>query len=251
MWHSSESLIAATISRLDLAGSLRTAVIESSKDIVYEHVKDHFFDTFSGKLTDVLLNLGAETAGRIASQMGVRFIKAIWTQNNIVTKQLERLVREPFRTGLRTAQEAFLLPFEDDQQREFRERRLETAINKLEEAQSLLKGSNTLSHDKFIICLMISVCSSNVRGGSHHARAKAYECINMIEDALIPIHKNIKMYQRDIEEHYRESEECSGERVAEPGSMVEFWQKNLSENIAIENNLRDLQAVLSIMTQVK
>jgi hypothetical protein len=59
-------------------------------------------------------------------------------KTDVIAKKLDRLITEPFITGTRMANEAISLPFSNRDEQVFREKRFDSAIDKLEEARTIV-----------------------------------------------------------------------------------------------------------------
>lgn len=188
-WVPEETRIAEFVTRIDWRSGVREILLRTTDASLKELAKGHMKEilegeTFKEVAGDLLKKVGIEVAGTIASVIGVGCLKSIWKQNDAISKELNLLIREPFQTGSRMANEALDLPYRDEREQAFREALLFEAFLKLEAARTFLKKPNKLSNDRFTIAFLQSQCAYQTRGGNHIAAQRVDESLGLLGSVI-------------------------------------------------------------------
>jgi hypothetical protein len=156
--------------------------------------------------SEVFKKVSGEVAGAVASIVGIGIIKSIWTQNNAMARELNRLIREPFQTGTRIANKAIGLRYDNEREQDVREKLLMEAFVTLEKARTLLKKPHKVTHDRFTISFLQSQCAYQTRGGKHLAVDYFAECIEILDKVTKSLETDQDRWQKEVEKYERTRE---------------------------------------------
>lgn len=101
-----EDRITTFVTQIDWRPGAREILLKTTdivlKNLAQEYVKQIIeSETFKSMASEVFKKVSGEVAGAVASIVGIGIIKSIWTQNDAMARELNRLIREPFQTGTR------------------------------------------------------------------------------------------------------------------------------------------------------
>jgi len=169
---------------------IQDAVHDAIKDAVKSYAKAVTKEALKDQLSTILQDLSADLAGAFLGSISSTLLKSLLNIQNKVAVNLNKLIREPFETGTRVAQEALSYTWKDEDERLFRERQLHFAIQKIEEAITLSRGSKEYQRELIYLLLLQGLCSNEIRGGQPLVRQRFSAVAKTLES------ESQKLYQR-------------------------------------------------------
>ena len=160
---------------------VRGAVSEGVADALNNAGKDAAMEMLSNRVSEVLKDVGSEVVGKIFGSVIGNLLKHLLNVQDSISTKLDDLIAAPLRTGVRAAQEALDLPWEDEAQQRFREERLKFAIQELDRALTLSERIKNPDVSQFYILFLQGLCAGETTGGMRLARVKLYKVAERLE----------------------------------------------------------------------
>lgn len=156
------------------------AIHDAIKDAVKSYAKSATKEALKDQVSIILQDMGADLVSAFLGSIASSILKSVLRIQNQVAANLNRLIREPFETGVRVAEEALSDDYGDEDERNFRAKRLDFAIQKLEEAITLSQGNKEYEQERIYLFLLQGLCSYEIRGGLPLARRR----FSLVAEAL-------------------------------------------------------------------
>ena len=151
---------------------LRDGLYEGLKKGIETYAKTATEEAIKDQVSLLVREASADIVGAFVGNVAGSLLKSFLKVHDNIAANLDKLIREPFVTGARVAQEAMGSQWAGEDERLFREQRLRFSIEKLEAALTLAKGSKNYEEEYFLICLLQGLCAVEIRGGRPLARHK-------------------------------------------------------------------------------
>jgi hypothetical protein len=155
------------------------AIEQSMENFLKESTKN----VLSGAVSNAIRELTGTAVGALAGGVLSVLLKCVLTQHPSLLIKINKLVYEPFQTGMRIAEESMRLPCRSEQEVVFREDMLKLSLHKLNEAQTLLYEPDYVD-ERFAISVIRTLCAAQIRGGGSLAEMWAGEVLTLVEHRL-------------------------------------------------------------------
>lgn len=150
----------------------RDGLYEGLKKGIETYAKTATEEAIRDQVSLILREASADIVGAFVGTVAGSLLKSVLRVHDNIAANLDKLIREPYVTGVRVAQEAMASQWYGEDERLFREQRLRFGIEKLEEALTLAKDNKKYEEERFLICLLQGLCAVEIRGGRPLARHK-------------------------------------------------------------------------------
>lgn len=154
--------------------------------------------------SEVLRDLAADTAGILMGAVCKALLQVILRREAAITAKLDSLIREPALTGINVGFEAFNGSTVEADAAEFRQRRLQFAIERLDVARTLSRRSKDTQF--VLVSLLQGLFLTQVRGGSALARERFQEVVPVLSNRAEALSKKVASLRRRAAEAYREAD---------------------------------------------
>lgn len=172
---------------LNIEEALSKAIDEAVKGGIQEVTSALLKDAVS----DTIRSMSAEAAGALLGSVASNLLKALLKVQDNVLKRVDSLLREPFETGIRVANEAMTLPVNTPAETQFRQMRLRFAVEKLDEAETIaLRQRESAAQN--VIEMIQAFCLSQLSGAELLARKRASSVIARLHVTIQGLHSEIE-----------------------------------------------------------
>ncbi len=160
---------------------IRAEVCKALAEAIGKQGKATASKALDGMVGQFLVECTGDATSAVLGSLAASLLKALLGVREKTAKELKKLVREPYETGMRVATEALELSVTTPGERAAREKELWFAMGKLQEAQTLLGPEPTA--ELMYLLFVHGLCASQVDGGGPRARERLALVAKALEEA--------------------------------------------------------------------
>lgn len=177
---------------------MEEALTKAIEAAVEAYSKSAAASLLSNVTSEAIRAMSADAVSALLGAVAGGLLKSALNLQDGVLKRVDSLVREPFETGVRVANEALTLPQATAEERQFRQSRLQFAVEKLDEAESVAaKGQD--AEDLSAIAVIQVFCLSQINGAQALAHQRASKVLTQVEKKLRSLDASIARVEHEMQ----------------------------------------------------